>query len=162
MSQVKISTKTPSVPTRPTAPKPAPKTETKKPAPLTVPKPQTLPTPTKSLAPKSPKTPSTPRFVLPEHWEQKLDPKSNRYYYIDHRTKTTSWNPPDTTVSTPRIDRTAKPAAPRLAEPNWELLSPAHGHGYHGKTGLKGTLGINFTSFLISENNRYTNCSNQN
>ena len=45
MSQVKINAKTPSAPpTRPTAPKPAPKSETKRPAPLTVPKVTPLPT----------------------------------------------------------------------------------------------------------------------
>ena len=135
MEQIKISP-----PQRPTAPKPVKKPtekvpEKQKPAPLTNLKPKAN---TITRSPSVPKTPATPRIILPDNWEQKLDPKSNRYYYIDHRTKTTSWNPPEKTISTPRIDRTGKPETRRtIAEPNWELLSPAHGHGYHGKTGLK-------------------------
>lgn len=32
--------------------------------------------------------------VLPPGWEKKLHPSTNKYYYIDHNTETTHWNPP--------------------------------------------------------------------
>lgn len=39
--------------------------------------------------------------LLPSGWEQAFDPSSNRYYYVDHNTKTTTWLNP--------IDRSTKP-----------------------------------------------------
>ncbi|XP_033625203.1 ubiquitin carboxyl-terminal hydrolase 8-like [Asterias rubens] len=32
--------------------------------------------------------------VLPPGWEKKLHPSTNKYYYLDHNTETTHWNPP--------------------------------------------------------------------
>ena len=84
----------------------------------------------------SPKPPTTPRIMLPNGWEQKLDKNSNRYYYIDHRTQTTSWNAPEGASPRPEIDRARKPQE-RIVQPDWDILSPAHGHGYTGRTGLK-------------------------
>ena len=84
----------------------------------------------------SPKPPTTPRIILPNGFEQKLDKNSNRYYYIDHRTQTTSWNAPEGASPRPEIDRARKPPE-RIVQPDWDILSPAHGHGYTGRTGLK-------------------------
>ncbi|KAK3095889.1 hypothetical protein FSP39_020374, partial [Pinctada imbricata] len=36
---------------------------------------------------------------LPTGWEKRLDPQTRRYYYIDHNTATTQWEPPTTPVS---------------------------------------------------------------
>ena len=88
---------------------------------------------------KSPKPPSTPRIMLPNGWEQKLDKNSNRYYYIDHRTQTTPWNAPEGASPRPEIDRNRKPQE-RIIQPDWDILSPAHGHGYSGRTGLKDSV----------------------
>lgn len=38
---------------------------------------------------------------LPPNWEQAIDPASNRYYYVDHNSKTTTWLNP--------LDQEAKP-----------------------------------------------------
>ncbi|KNC54910.1 uncharacterized protein AMSG_10569 [Thecamonas trahens ATCC 50062] len=32
---------------------------------------------------------------LPPHWERKWDAERGRYYYVNHRDRTTSWTPPD-------------------------------------------------------------------
>ncbi len=34
------------------------------------------------------------RAGLPEGWEKRLDQRTGRYYYVDHSTLTTHWNPP--------------------------------------------------------------------
>ena len=34
------------------------------------------------------------RTGVPEGWEKRLDHKTGRYYYVDHSTQTTHWNPP--------------------------------------------------------------------
>lgn len=39
-----------------------------------------------------------PSPTLPTGWEKRLDPKTNRYFYINHITSTTSWNPPQLPV----------------------------------------------------------------
>ena len=31
---------------------------------------------------------------LPPGWEKRLDQRTGRFYYIDHKSKTTHWNPP--------------------------------------------------------------------
>ena len=36
----------------------------------------------------------SPRIVLPENYEKMLHPETQRFYYINHNDKTTSWNPP--------------------------------------------------------------------
>merc|ERR1712228_586575 len=33
---------------------------------------------------------------LPPGWEQRIDPETNKVYYVDHNTQTTQWNPPHT------------------------------------------------------------------
>lgn len=40
-----------------------------------------------------------PSPTLPAGWEKRLDPKTNRYFYINHITGTTTWNPPQLPVS---------------------------------------------------------------
>lgn len=41
---------------------------------------------------------SKPRAVPSPHlqvgWEKRLDPRTNRYYYINHNDNTTQWEPP--------------------------------------------------------------------
>ena len=71
--------------------------------------------------------------------KKKIDLKAYcRYYYVDHENQTTTWNPPEgaKTPSLPSIDRSGKPKL-AVGQADWDLLSPAHGHGYYGQTGLK-------------------------
>jgi len=86
----------------------------------------------------------TPRINLPDDYERKLDAQTNRYYFVNHRDRTTSWSVPEgTTPNTPNIpDRSA--TKPRLEKSrkvsvNYDqLLSPISGIGnLRGKTGLK-------------------------
>ena len=85
----------------------------------------------------------SPRILLPEDYERKLDDKTHRYYYINHRDRTTSWSAPaGTTPNTPSVpDRGDKPLRlekSRRISVNFDALSPAHGIGNsRGKTGLR-------------------------
>ena len=37
----------------------------------------------------------TPNIILPDDYQRKLDQNTNRYYFINHRDRTTSWSAPD-------------------------------------------------------------------
>lgn len=76
-------------PERPTAPKPL---KNKEPAPES----------TKPVAQQQPRRDSTKEKVakqvdltLPDDIERKYDPNTNRFYYLNHKDKTTSWSPPN-------------------------------------------------------------------
>ena len=90
-----------------------------------------------------PDTVSPSRIQMPDDYERKLDSSTHRYYYINHRDRTTSWsapegsapnqpNIPDRSVTKPRLEKSRKVSV------NYDLLSPAHGVGnMRGKTGLR-------------------------
>jgi len=116
-------------PERPTAPKPS---KNKEPAPEVI---------TKPVAQQQPKRDSLEEKVtkqvdltLPDDIERKYDSKTNRFYYLNHKDKTTSWSPPDGA----EIDRAVKPARKSIKQINdFELLMPVHGSIERGYTGLK-------------------------
>ena len=80
-------------PERPTAPKPNLKNKEK-----VAPEVPTIPV----VEQQQPKRKTTEEQVakqtdltLPNGIERKYDPKTNRFYYLNHKDKTTSWSPPD-------------------------------------------------------------------
>jgi hypothetical protein len=77
-------------PERPTAPKPS---KNKEQAPEVITKPVTQQQPKRdSLEEKVTKQVD---LTLPDDIERKYDSKTNRFYYLNHKDKTTSWSPPD-------------------------------------------------------------------
>jgi len=59
------------------------------------------------------------QLMLPPGWEIRLDP-SNRIYYVDHNTRTTSWHPPrQVTTGATQAPPPPPPPLPALP-PNWE------------------------------------------
>lgn len=115
-------------PERPTAPKPL---KNKEPAPES----------TKPVAQQQPRRDSTKEKVakqvdltLPDDIERKYDPNTNRFYYLNHKDKTTSWSPPNGA----EIDMAVRPARKSIKQINdFELLMPVHGSIERGYTGLK-------------------------
>ena len=74
---------------------------------------------------------------LPLGWEKKLDQHSGRFYFINHNTQTTHWEPPQSLVSAiPSVDRSAKPI----------IISPESGRGMQGGGG--GQVSVVLTSML--------------
>ncbi|EGD72213.1 hypothetical protein PTSG_00234 [Salpingoeca rosetta] len=51
---------------------------------------------------------------LPPGWEARYDPNTRRTFYVDHNTKTTSWNPPTPAQHAP--PQAAAPAIPHQME----------------------------------------------
>jgi hypothetical protein len=39
--------------------------------------------------------------ILPPNWQEKIDPSTGRHFYIDHNTKTTTWEKPELACGTP-------------------------------------------------------------
>jgi hypothetical protein len=58
------------------------------------------------LSPQSPDSPRTSQDIksggtLPPNWQEKIDPSTGRHFYIDHNTKTTTWEKPELACGTP-------------------------------------------------------------
>ena len=82
-----------------------------------IPSPLKPPSPTKSSAPQpdrsnkpadrklsgtsfnkpinSPSDVKSPRIVLPKNYERKLHPETQRFYFVNHKDRTTSWSAPE-------------------------------------------------------------------
>ena len=84
------------------------------PAPQSVPTSTAVPQPNTTRVPQTsaqrPTLPNVPQLFtssrtgmthgLPPGWERVLDKKTGRYYFRDHNTKTTHWNPPESLTQT--------------------------------------------------------------
>ena len=115
------------------------------PAPQGIPTSTTVPQPSNTRVPQTPAQrptaiPSVPQTFtgsrtgmthgLPPGWERVLDRKTGRYYFQDHNTKTTHWNPPESLTQT--MNRsimghntpTAKEAEPKKPSLKRSLSSP--------------------------------------
>lgn len=67
--------------------------------------------------------------ALPPGWEQRVDPKTRRPYYVDHNTKTTQWDPPSmrsyhsaASTSNPNITRSIDPNDGQASQQNQECI----------------------------------------
>lgn len=133
----KMSTRNPSI-SQPNIPRSA------APAPQSVPTSTVVPQPNTTRLPQAsgqrPTIPNVPQSFtssrtgmthgLPPGWERVLDKKTGRYYFQDHNTKTTHWNPPESLTQT--MNRsimghnapTAKEAEPKKPSLKRSLSSP--------------------------------------
>jgi hypothetical protein len=70
-----------------------------------------------------------PSAPLPEGWEQRVDHRTGRTFYVNHLTRTTTWTPPTSTSSTsssplpaarPAVAGAAAPGSPEAVNDEWE------------------------------------------
>ncbi|CAG5078055.1 Oidioi.mRNA.OKI2018_I69.PAR.g8883.t1.cds [Oikopleura dioica] len=55
---------------------------------------------------------------LPPHWEEAIDPRTGKKYFIDHKRQTTTWVDPRTTS----VGTTPVRTAPKELPYGWEMV----------------------------------------
>ncbi|XP_078488534.1 E3 ubiquitin-protein ligase NEDD4-like [Ciona intestinalis] len=97
--------------------------------------------PTPPPLPRSPSLPSQAEMTsssvtmvdgeLPDGWEARVDPKTNRKYFVDHVNKVTSWHKPRnitrTTSSSERKPATNSPHSTKYLPTGWEMKTAPSG-----------------------------------
>lgn len=89
---------------------------------------------------RPPPTPTAAAAALPADWEERIDPRSGRKFYVNHATRETSWDPPMGTPAgaspsapNPSSRQTVATGMPRDELPaNWEMrMDPRSNRPYY-------------------------------
>ncbi|CAJ1020544.1 WW domain containing protein, putative [Leishmania lindenbergi] len=71
-----------------------------------------------------------PSSALPDGWEERTDPQTRRTFYVDHKSKTTSWERPQPTVA--NVSSHASGSGAMALSPPWEArVDPSTGRTFY-------------------------------